>query len=260
MDARSFLNTCWRLSIIVLKFPAMNIQNTPSRFLIALSVASAVFAAGLAVPAFAQSYTWTGAAGDLWSDSANWSPSGPPVIGSTAEFNSAGAGHTTINWSGTASAKYITFDSSSCAAYTIGTPGDLLQLSWAGAITLNAGVTENQTISAGNVRMYNDIVGENTSYNFVNNSSASLTVTGNIYSNHGNTFDLFLKGTSTSINTLSGVIQDTLDSGPTQIWVSGGIWALTGLNNYSGGTVITGGSTVIANTIVNNGPEIVGQR
>ena len=251
MDARSFLNTCWRLSIIVLKFPAMNIQNTPSRFLIALSVASAVFAVGLPVPAFGQSYTWTGAAGDLWSDSANWSPAGVPGSLDTVIFDASGGLQTAISLNGTAYAKYLIFDPAS-ASHTVGASGDQLHTTWTGAITLEEGLTQNQTIGASIIQLNADGA-QNASYNFVNNSSASLNTAAHIFPGPGGTsYTLYLKGTGNGINTLSGVLSDNLEIAALYVWLKGGVWALTGLNSFSGWINLEGG-TLVANTVANTG-------
>ena len=216
--------------------------------------AGVVFACLWASPVFGQ-YTWTGSANGEWSDSANWNPTGVPGSGSSVLFNSAGGGNTSINLSSSAvTVKNIEFNSASCAAYTIGTSGEQLHLNGPeyghGAITLDAGVTQNQTFAAD--LTLNGDGSLNGIYNIVNNSSASLNITGSIAPSGGKSYYLSLMGNGSGINTISGVMNDGATLVEMQVNVMGGTWALTGPNTFLGGVYI-GGGTLVANTIANGG-------
>jgi len=223
----------------------------PSRF---FCIAGMLFACLWASPVFGQS-TWTGSANGEWSDSANWNPTGVPGSGSSVLFHSAGGGNTSINLSSSAvTVKNIEFNSASCAAYTIGTPGEQLHLNGPeyghGAITLDAGVTQDQTFAAD--LTLNGDGSLNGIYNIVNNSSASLNITGSIAPSGGKSYYLSLMGSGSGINTISGVMNDGATLVEMQVNVTGGTWALTGPNTFGGGVYI-GGGTLVANTIGNGG-------
>jgi autotransporter-associated beta strand protein len=207
-------------------------------------------ACAFASPVFGQ-WVWNGSESGEWNDSANWTPAGVPGSWNSVLFDSAGGGHTWIDLpTSPVTVKNITFDSASCDAYTIGKPGEELHLNWSGAVTLNAGVTQNQTIAADFIQMNCD-GGQNASYNLVNNSVASLNTAAHIAPGPGGvTYTLFLKGSGSGINNLSGLISDGTTLIELGLWVEGGIWALTGSNTFGGGVTIEGG-TLVANTIVN---------
>ena len=72
---------------------ATNDQATPTGIFsipghsLAKRVATVLMALAIACTAKAASYTWTGAADDLWSTSANWSPAGVPGTGDEVTFD-----------------------------------------------------------------------------------------------------------------------------------------------------------------------------
>ena len=226
-------------------------KQFPIRF---FCIAGVVLACLWASPLFGQ-YTWNGAAGGEWSDSANWTPAGVPGSGTSVLFNSAGGGNALIDLSSSAvTVKNIEFSSASCAAFTIGTSGEQLHLNGPeyghGAITLDAGVTQNQTFAAD--LTLNGDGSLNGIYNIVNNSSASLNITGSIAPSGGKSYYLSLMGSGSGINTISGVMNDGATLVEMQVNVMGGTWALTGPNTFLGGVYIQGG-TLVANTIANGG-------
>ena len=97
--------------------------------------------------------SWTGANGSTWAD-ANWSSS--PVPGAannvhTATFNSAGGGQTTINLGAGVTLNTVLFDTTTAAAYTIGSGAvgsQTLTLENGGAITTSSTVVNGQVVNA----------------------------------------------------------------------------------------------------------------
>ncbi len=97
--------------------------------------------------------SWTGANGSTWAD-ANWSSS--PVPGAannvhTATFNSAGGGQTTINLGAGVTLNTVLFDTTTAAAYTIGSGAvgsQTLTLENGGAITTSGTVVNGQVVNA----------------------------------------------------------------------------------------------------------------
>ena len=232
----------------------MSTPKAPFRSLLFHCLAGVFLACLWTSPVFGQ--TWTGSANGEWTNSANWNPASVPGSGNSVLFDSAGGGNTLIDLSSSPiTVKNIEFNSSSCAAYTIGTTGQQLHLNGPeyghGAITVDAGVTQNQTFAA-DLRLNGDGSLKGI-YNIVNNSSASLNITGTIAPSGGSNYYLSLMGSGSGINTLSGVLSDGDTMVEMQVNVLGGTWALTGANTFGGAVVIQGG-TLVANTI-NNGSQ-----
>jgi fibronectin-binding autotransporter adhesin len=147
----------------------------------------AAFAAALVslVPADASAATgtWLGTTSGIWSDATNWSINPAPGTADTALFNGAGNGNIVIDvgTNGPITINTVLFDTSSAAAYTIGSGGagsQTLTLSDAGAITVNSTVTNNQLFNS-NLSL-GSTAGAST-FTFTNNSAAStLTIAGAI--------------------------------------------------------------------------------
>ena len=230
-----------------MRFSSLQFMKIKTLFALLVAVA-------FGTPLFGQ-YTWTGVSDGTWSNATNWNPSGVPGSWNSVIFDSAGGGHTVIDLpASTVTVKNIEFGSAACAAYTIGYSGQQLHLNGPeyghGAITLDAGLTQNQTFAA-DLRMNGDTSLEGI-YNIVNNSSASLNITGNIAPSGGNHYYLTLMGMCSGINTLSGILNDGDTMVEMQVNVTGGTWMLTGMNTFNGGVYISGG-TLVANTIANGG-------
>ena len=139
-------------------------------------VACALAVLGLVAvqPARASPAIWNGTTNALWATGTNWSTTPVPGTGDTATFNNAGGAVDTIDLGTGVTINTILFDTSSAAAYTIGSVNtQTLTLNNGGAITVNSGVTATQTIGA-------DIVlgtdGSTQNFTLTNNRPLSSTV------------------------------------------------------------------------------------
>jgi autotransporter-associated beta strand protein len=142
-------------------------------FLAALSIA---LAAGSV--ARAASDTWAGTTDGTWATSTNWAGGSVPGTGNTATFNGAGNGNTTLDLGAGVTLASLVFDTSSAAAYTIGSGG-------AGAQTLTIG-TAGTAVQMNSTVVNNELVNANLAYGAnaitVNNSSTTntLAIAGNL--------------------------------------------------------------------------------
>jgi autotransporter-associated beta strand protein len=227
----------------------------------------------LAQPAGAASATWLASPTDgNWEAAGsenNWStgvatwPGGTSTSsGDTATFNSASTA-TTITIGGSAwNLKNVTFDTASCAAYTINSTESAASPRWTGggAVTINSTVTQPQVFSGNQYRLHSG-----GGLSLINNSAtatATLTFSAGIKANNStsaNTFDqaVNLQGTHTGNNTFSGVIADYTTPAAGQ-WAAvaksgAGAWYLTANNTYTGPTSITGGSLILSGSGAING-------
>jgi len=142
---------------------------------------SALAALVLAPAAQAASDTWTGTTDATWATSTNWLGGTVPGTGDTATFN-AGSSFTTIDLGAGVTIGSVLFDTSSAAAYTIGSGAvgsQTLTFGNAGAITVNAGVTTSQLFNS-NLQLSNAAAATTT---FTNNGSGTLTIAGNVVAN-----------------------------------------------------------------------------
>jgi hypothetical protein len=142
-------------------------MNTRNRITTAIALAM------LSISAFAADGIWTGASDATWAG-ANWT-GGVPGTGDTATFNGAGNGNTTIDLGGGVTLLNLLFDTSSAAAYTIGSGAvgsQTLTLDNTASITVNATVTAAQTVNAA-IKLGTAITGTTT----IPNNSGSLLAT-----------------------------------------------------------------------------------
>ena len=129
--------------------------------------------------------SWTGANGSTWAD-ANWSSS--PVPGAannvhTATFNSAGGGQTTINLGAGVTLNTVLFDTTTAAAYTIGSGAvgsQTLTLENGGAITTSGTVVNGQVVNAAVVLGTDRSAQTYTISSNATTPATALTVAGNI--------------------------------------------------------------------------------
>ena len=229
-----------------------------------------------ATVAQAASGTWNGA-DTYWTNSANWSASPYPSGGDTASFTTAGA-FTPVNLSGLSNILYITFDTPSVAAYTIGTGAANSQtniLRDNGEIKLTSSAGNSQTFSA-MVRLgpdnanasyslrndnasqaltFNSIAGMSGGNKTLNvNGSGPVTLLGNLDRaasgltlNLNATGPLTLSGANSQLNTLyiygAGAVLN-LASGSTNTFNGGGSYNLVSDKN----AVINGPGTIALST------------
>ena len=101
----------------------------------------------------AEDGTWTGGENSVWINSANWSGATHPGSGAdeTATFDSAGNGNTTLDLTGLSVIDTIIFDTSSAAAYTLGTGAagsQTLVFENGGEIVVESDVVNPQLVNA----------------------------------------------------------------------------------------------------------------
>lgn len=171
----------------------------------------------------AASDTWTGTTDPTWATSTNWLSGNVPGAGDTATFNGAGNGNTTIDLGAGVTLSQLLWDTSSAAAYTIGSGGigaETLTIDAAGnAVTMNSTVANNELINA-NVDFGANAV-------TVNNSSTanSLTIAGN------------LTGSAAFTKSGAGTLTLSGTNAPT-----GNLILSAGQLNITGGTTTFGGA------------------
>ena len=202
----------------------------------------------------AASGTWTnGASTNLWQTSSNWSVSPFPGTTSgfastdTATFGSAGSG--TIALGGTLNVKFISIGVSggNSGAFTLGNATDTLNLTSFGIITVNGGVTANETIGTAGGGIINTSTVAGSTASFLNNGQGTLTVAGALTANQtsGNATTVTLGGVGNG--NVSGVISGGGTAGTAAMKIvkaGSGTWTLAGANTYTGNTTVNGGKLV----------------
>jgi len=211
------------------------------------TLALAALAAVWAGTTMGANATWTGGSSDAsWSTTGNWSTSPVPGTGNTATFNAmAGAGGDVIDLGAGVTITTVLFDTTSAAAYTIGSGAvgsQTLTLNDSGSITMNSTVTANALFNA-NILLGNT-AGAKT-YTIINNSATAgqlLTIAGGVSGGGSNTKTLVVTGAG---NTEMGGVIST-GSATTFALTKSGIGTLTlkGANSYTGLTTVHGGGTL----------------
>ena len=192
---------------------------------------------------------WLGTTNSTWATTTNWSGASAPTTNELATFNGTGNGSTTINLGSGVTLRSLVFNTSSAAAYTIGSGAvgsqtlTLNVAAWAneqGGITVNSTVTNNQLFNA------NVVLGDASAYGhyIINNSTAAtLTLAGNVTGGTGGTVGaktLYLGGAGNT--TISGTIAR---GGATSLALNktgAGTLTLSGNNSYTGTTTINQGT------------------
>ncbi len=144
----------------------------------------------VAVSSHAASDTWTGSSDAVWTNSANWLGGGVPSAASDIATFSGTSANTTIDLGSGVTNGLILFDTSSAAAYTIGSGAvgsqtlTFITASSTNAITLSTNVVNNQTINANILANTAD-----NTLRLINNSTnnALLTINGTISGGTGTT-------------------------------------------------------------------------
>jgi autotransporter-associated beta strand protein len=225
-----------------------------------VAIASAL-AVGSASSAFAASATWNGTTDATWATGTNWSATPVPGTGDTATFNNAGGAVDVINLGAGVTIGNLIFDTSSVAAYTIGSGAvgsQTLTLNNGGAITANSTINANQLFNA-NLVLGTDATAQ--SYSITNSDTSNrLTFAGGITGGTSGTAGAKTLNISTATGgiTLSGAITN---GGATSLPLSktgAGILTLSGSNSHSGTTTITGGNSASAKLLVSGTGALTG--
>jgi autotransporter-associated beta strand protein len=210
-----------------------------------LLAAMAALAFAAAPAAYAASGSWLGATDSLWSEASNWSVSPVPGAGDTATFNDAGNANTTLDLGAGVTIGSVVFDTSSAAAYTIGSGLVGSQTLTFG--TLNSGITLNSSVANNQLVNANVALSSTGNYNFTNNSTTnSLTIAGGISASTAGNKTLTLTGNGNTI--ISGAITNGSGAISTLIKTGTGTLTLSGANTYSGGTRANAGTTILSGT------------
>jgi len=221
----------------------------------------------------AASDSWDGSTDSTWATASNWlTDVSAPGAGETATFNAAGNGNTTIDLGAGVTVGAVVFDTASAAAYTIGSGAvgsQTLTLGTTGnAITINAGVANNQLVNSNLALSVTRTLGNSATYYAVTNNSVTnaLTLAGGISASTAGVKVLNVTGSGNSA--ISGAI--TSGSGNMSLFKTGsGTLTLSGGGTFSGAGVRDGanfdssavfreGTTILnGGTYSNSGGELV---
>jgi autotransporter-associated beta strand protein len=202
----------------------------------------------------AASDAWTGVTDATWATPTNWLGSSVPGTGDTATFNAASS-NTTIDLGAGVTLGTLLFDTSSAAAYTIGSGAVGSQTLTLG--TLAGGVQMNSTVVASQLINANLALSTTGTYTvgLTNNSTTNtLTVAGGISASTAGAKILTVTGSGNTA--ISGAI--TNGTGTVGITKSGsGTLTLSGANNYSGTTTVNNGTLVLSGSLTSGGNLVV---
>ncbi len=187
--------------------------------------------------------SWNGTNSSSWADSGNWSSAIPGAATGTSNTDTAifnrNAANSPLTIDPGWNVKNITFDTATVNSLTIGTiGGNALLLTSGGMIQSTSTVVNPQTVNAPLV-----LEGDYTFMSGAMSSSATLSFGGGITPGAmSGLTTLSLDGGNTGANTISGALTD---NGLAQLAITmngTGLWILSGVNSYSGGTTINSGT------------------
>ncbi|NBW87621.1 MAG: hypothetical protein EBR23_12580, partial [Planctomycetia bacterium] len=212
--------------------------------------AASIFMAALVLvtTARADNSLWTGAGSNaLWSTTDNWLITPVPGPTDTASFLDSGNGNTTVDLGSGVTVGAILFDSSSVAAYTIGSGAvgsqNLTLDPSIGTITMSASVAANETFNA-NVLLGTGAAG---TWTFTNNSTTNtLLLSGAVQGGTGGSAGaqtLTVGGDGNT--TISGTIRNGGASSLALTKSGAGTLALSGTNTFTGGATLNGGTLLL---------------
>ncbi len=206
----------------------------------------------MAAQAHAADGTWIGTTAGNWSDTANWTDG--IVAGATTGTTSADIASFPVG----SAIGAVTVDanrniSGMTISGSVGTPATLSFTG--GSFLLSSGGKIEATSTGGNVTIGTPmtIQGNGGSYTLSTstpgtNRNFNITAAISGVSTTGNTTTLNLEGTSTALNTISGVISDGTGGGRLAVNKSGtGQWTINGAT-FTGGLTVTGGTIRTANS------------
>jgi autotransporter-associated beta strand protein len=227
-------------------------------------ISAASIALLIAPAARAASDTWAGTTDGTWATSTNWASGNVPGSGNTATFNGAGNGNTTISLGAGVTLGSLVFDTSSAAAYTIGSGAVGSQTLTLG--TIGNAVTMNSTVASNELINSNLALATTGTYVVTNSSTTNaLTIAGGISAS--TTGVKVLNVTGSGNTAISGAI--TSGTGTVGLLKLGtGTLTLSGGGTFNGGftgygatspAVFRGGTTdITSGTYSANGETIVG--
>lgn len=234
----------------------------PKRYHFRYSAFASIVLAFSSIPsAYAASDAWDGSTDTTWATETNWllDPLAAPGSGETATFNGAGNGNTNIDLGSGVTIGSILFDTSSAAAYTIGSGAvgsQTLTIGTAGgAITMNSGVVTNQLLNS-NLALAVTTTANNAStyYKLTNHSTTNtLTIAGGISASTTGVKTLNVTGSGNT--TISGAI--TSGTGNVSLFKTGsGTLTLSGGATFSGAG-ITDGANFTTSAVFREGTSIL---
>src|SRR6185312_13568883 len=196
--------------------------------------------------ALAARTTWTGATSTNWSTAGNWNPAVVPVVTDIVTFTNAGNGHTIISLgAGGAGVSNLTFDTTSAAAYTIGSlpaGSQTLNMNGSGVFNVTSTVTNTETFNA---TLTLSTANGNRTLGFTNSSTApgqSLILAGGMTTLQTGTKTVSINGAGNTS------IRGILNNGTGQLALtkngSGTLTFAGGPHTYSGATLVSGGTMI----------------
>ncbi|MFH1209052.1 MAG: autotransporter-associated beta strand repeat-containing protein, partial [Candidatus Omnitrophota bacterium] len=211
------------------------------KFLAVVAILSLVFSP--VTPAFAVDGSWNADADGSWIVPADWAGGLIPGTGGTANFDRWLMAHVnrTVTVDDNRSIFGILFNNPEPAGYTL-TGGNLL-LEDDGWISTNAGNGAHTDTIDSAIEIQG--VGGNAYFDAYGSAVSLLKIGGGVtgVSTGGNTTTLWLEGTSTGNNEISGIIGNGGAGGNLSvIKLECGTWTLSGNNTYTGGTIFQEGT------------------
>jgi autotransporter-associated beta strand protein len=170
----------------------------------------------------------------VWNQAGNWSPSGPPTINDTAQFdNTANASNLSPTIGNVAtSVGAILFAAGTTNSYNITNGTGVLTIGSATVSGITNASATNQQISA------DILLGVSQTWNVQSTGNLTFTSAASIATG-GNT--LTLAGSSTGQGSIAGVISGT----GSLIENGSGTWIITGANTFTGTTTVNGGTLLV---------------
>lgn len=215
---------------------------------LAFSALAAVFVVGVASAPIASAETWNGTTNAAWNTATNWSTNTKPGVSGTAIFDNAGNGNTVLDLGVGNHILNLTFDTSSVAAYTIGSGAvgsQTLNMWYGGKIELTAAAGADQKVNA-NLLMLSTI-------NFRNNSVKTLTLDGAVIGDN-NTNGKIVTFDGTGDVVVNGAFSNG-GTGAVSLELKGiGKTTLANVNSFTGATNIGSGELILSGTRSGGGP------
>jgi len=171
-----------------------------------------------------------------------------PTTGGTATFNNAGNGNTTLDLGIGTGVKSIIFDTSSVAAYTIGSGGagsQTLTIAHSGVFEITATAGNDQVINA-NLLLGNP-AGTGFGYFRNNSTTKTLTQAGNVSGNTSGSKQVIFDGTGDVL--VNGSISNGGTSTMVLNQVGTGNTTLAGVSTYTGAMNIGSGTLTLSGTL-----------